>query len=141
MGQQMVSIGTFELVVLLKVLFAKDSPIDASPFDELEWGWPCVVLSLERLLFSEKNLAIAEYTFYFWNIEIYCKYSKCVVNIYLYIDKENIHCQIEKIINLALLIYQQRKSERVNAIYVFYYSICIVNNNRSKKCKESIMYQ
>lgn len=34
--QQIVSIGTFDVVVLLNVLFAIDSPIDANPFDELE---------------------------------------------------------------------------------------------------------
>lgn len=34
--QHIVSIGIFELVVVLNVLFVIDSPIDANPFDELE---------------------------------------------------------------------------------------------------------
>lgn len=32
----MVSIGTFEFAVVLRVLFVTYSPIDAKPFDELE---------------------------------------------------------------------------------------------------------
>lgn len=59
----MVSIGTFDVAVLLNVLFVIVSPIDANPFDELEWCWPCVVFSFERLFFGVKNFAIAERTF------------------------------------------------------------------------------
>lgn len=54
----MVSIGTFEQAVLLKVL----SPTDASPFDELEWCCPCVVFNFERLFFGVKNRMIAVVT-------------------------------------------------------------------------------
>lgn len=55
----MVSMGTFEQAVLLKVLFAIESPTDASPFDELEWCCPCVVFNFERLFFGVKNRIIA----------------------------------------------------------------------------------
>lgn len=34
--QQIVSIGIFELAVLLNVLFVIESPTDGMPFDELE---------------------------------------------------------------------------------------------------------
>lgn len=44
----MVSIGIFELVVLLNVLFVIESPTDGKPCDELECCWPCVVFSVHR---------------------------------------------------------------------------------------------
>lgn len=51
--------GTFEQAVLLNVLFAIESPTDASPFDELECCCPCVVFNFERLFFGVKNRATA----------------------------------------------------------------------------------
>lgn len=66
--QQIVSSGTFELVVVLvNVLFVTESPIDGKPCDELECCCPCVVFDVQRPVFELQSRLIAVDT---------CSYTK-----------------------------------------------------------------
>lgn len=116
--QQIVSIGTFELVVLLNVLFVIDSPIDANPFDELEWCWPCVVLSFERLFFGVKNLAIADITYGIPETK------KCYSSV---LSTTTIYYDVNWVCLLAAAMQQPRKSIRL-AMHLFH-PLYTRNNN------------
>lgn len=91
----MVSIGIFELVVVLKVLFVIDSPTDGRPCDELECCGPCVVFVVLRPVFELHNRFKAVRTCGEWSLlNQWGRFEWTLIRNYLRLttdDEENQH--------------------------------------------------